>query len=65
MLRVSLGGKRREMGLGGYLSISPKEAHELANDYLKMAKHGIDRINKRANLNCEAIRPKSTLASIA
>ena len=37
MLRVSLGGKRREMGLGGFPDVSLKEARELATDYRKMA----------------------------
>ena len=65
MPRVSLGGKCREREVGGYASISLKEPRELANYYLKMAKHGIDPINTQANLNREVIRPKNTLASIA
>ena len=65
MLRVSLAGKRREMGLGGFPSISLKEARELANDHRKMAKQGSDPINPRVNLRRGAIRPESILASIA
>ena len=44
MLRVSLSGKRREMGLGGFPSVSLKEARVLAADYRKLAKQGIDPI---------------------
>jgi len=35
MLRISLGGKRREMGLGGFPDVALKEARELAADYRK------------------------------
>ena len=65
MLRISLGGKRREMGLGGFPAVSLKEARELAADYRKMAKHGIDPIKKRSQQRREALRPKSNLAVIA
>ena len=65
MLRVSLGGKRREMGLGGFPDVSLKEARELATDYRKMAKQGIDPIKARMRQRCEALRPKSNLITIA
>ena len=65
MLRVSLGGKRREMGLGGFPDVSLKEARELATDYRKMAKHGVDPIKVRSQQRREALRPKSNLADIA
>ena len=35
MLRISLGAKRREMGLGGFPDVSLKEARGLAADYRK------------------------------
>ena len=47
MLRISLGGKRREMGLGSANDVSLKEARELASEYRKLAKQGIDPINFR------------------
>ena len=47
MLRISLGGKRREMGLGGANDVSLKEARELASEFRKLAKQGIDPINFR------------------
>jgi len=65
MLRVSLGGKRREMGLGGFPDVSLKEARDLATDYRKMAKQGIDPIKARVRQRREALRPKSNLADIA
>ena len=65
MLRISLGGKRREMGLGGFPDVSLKEARELAADYRKMAKQGIDPIKTRSQQRREALRPKSNLAVIA
>ena len=65
MLRVSLGGKRREMGLGGFPDVSLKEARDLAADFRKMAKQGIDPIKTRTKQRREALRPKSNLADIA
>ena len=65
MLRVSLGGKRREMGLGGFPDVSLKEARDLATDFRKMAKQGIDPIKTRTKQRREALRPKSNLADIA
>ena len=47
VLRISLGGKRREMGLGSANDVSLKEARELASEYRKLAKQGIDPINFR------------------
>src|SRR6056300_782590 len=65
MLRVSLLGKRREMGLGGFPDTSLKEARELAVEYRKMAKQGIDPINARLSKRRDALRPKSNLSVIA
>jgi len=65
MLRISLEGKRREMGLGGFPDVSLKEARELATDYRKMARQGVDPINMRSQQRREALRPKSNLAEIA
>ena len=47
VLRISLRGKRREMGLGSANDVSLKEARELASEYRKLAKQGIDPINFR------------------
>ena len=53
------------MGLGGFPDVSLKEARELAADYRKMAKQGIDPIKTRSQQRREALRPKSNLAVIA
>jgi integrase len=65
MLRISIGGKRREMGLGGFPDVALKEARELAADYRKMARQGVDPIKMRSQQRREALRPKSNLADIA
>ena len=56
MLRVSLGRKRREMGLGGFPEVSLKDARELAVDYRKMARQGIDPIKTRSQQRRDALR---------
>ena len=45
--------------------MSLKEARELATDYRKMAKQGVDPIKMRSQQRREALRPKSSLADIA
>ena len=59
VLRISLAGKRREMGLGSTNDVSLKEARELVSEYRKLAKQGIDPINfrlaeKRASMDPSA-----------
>ena len=53
------------MGLGGFPDVSLKEARELATDYRKMARQGIDPIKTRSQQRREALRPRSNLADIA
>ena len=65
MLRISLGGKRREMGLGSANDISLKEARELASEYRKLAKQGIDPINFRLAERRALLKPGKSLAEIA
>jgi len=65
ILRVSLDGRRREMGLGGFPDVSLKEARELAFEHRKMAKQGIDPIKKRRTQRREALRPEIDLATLA
>ena len=65
VLRVSLGGKRREMGLGSLNEVTLKEARELAVEYRRLAKQGIDPISKRQAQRREQLRPKGNLATIA
>ena len=49
-------------GWGGFPEVSLKEARELASDYRKMARQGIDPIKMRSQQRREALRPKSNLA---
>ena len=65
MLRISLGGKRREMGLGSANDVSLKEARELASEYRKLAKQGIDPINFRLTEKRALLKPGKSLAEIA
>ena len=65
MLRISLGGKRREMGLGSANDVSLKEARELASEYRKLAKQGIDPINYRLAEKRALLKPGKSLAEIA
>lgn len=65
MLRISLGGKRREMGLGSANDVSLKEARELASEYRKLAKQGIDPINFRLAEKRALLKPGKSLAEIA
>ena len=65
VLRISLGGKRREMGLGSANDVSLKEARELASGYRKLAKQGIDPINFRLAEKRALLKPGKSLAEIA
>ena len=42
ILRLSINGKRRDMGLGSFSFINLNDARELAEKYNKLAKSGID-----------------------
>ena len=65
VLRISLGGKRREMGLGSVNEVSLKEARELASEYRKLAKQGIDPINSRLAEKRALLKPGKSLTEIA
>ena len=47
VLRYTIGDKRREMGLGGFPEVSLGDARDLAEQYRKMAKSGLDPIRER------------------
>lgn len=47
VLRFTILGKRREMGLGSYPDVSLAEARDDASKYRKLAKKGIDPIEVR------------------
>jgi len=56
VLRFTIHGRRREMGLGGLQSISLKDARELANYFRNLAVKGSDPIKQRAAEKREAAR---------
>jgi hypothetical protein len=47
VLRFTINGKRREMGLGSFPDVELGEARSKASDYRKLAKEGIDPIETR------------------
>ena len=47
ILRLTINGKRRDMGLGSFSFINLADARELASQYNKLAKSGIDPIQER------------------
>lgn len=53
MARITTGGKRRDMGLGGYPAVSLREAREKASAARKQAGSGADPIAERERLAVE------------
>ena len=47
VLRVTVNGKRREMGLGGYPTVALAEAREMAREARRIAQSGIDPVEQR------------------
>ena len=65
VLRYSVMGQRREMGLGGVRDVSLKEAREYAERYRRMAREGIDPIRERRQQKTAMLRPDNNLNDIA
>lgn len=65
VLRYSVLGQRREMGLGGVRDVSLKEAREYAEQYRRMARDGIDPIRERRQRRAAMLRPENNLKDIA
>lgn len=65
VLRITVHGRRREMGLGGIQSVSLKEARELAAQYRAMAAKDIDPIKQREHERREAARNLHMLADVS
>ena len=63
-LRITVGGRRREMGLGGLADISLREARELAEKWRKVARSGQDPIKARERERREAAKLRPTLAAV-
>jgi len=64
-LRVTVHGRRREMGLGAYPAVSLKEARTFAEHWRGVSRRGVDPIKERVRLNREAARGSHLLKDIA
>jgi len=64
-LRVTVHGRRREMGLGALSAVSLKEAREAAERWRAVARSGKDPIKERRRLEREAARNDNTLRTVA
>lgn len=64
-LRVTVHGRRREMGLGSLSAVSLKEAREAAEQWRVVARAGKDPIKERRRLGREAARQDSSLRTVA
>ncbi len=65
VLRVTVHGRRREMGLGRLSDISLKDARSAAENWRAVVREGKDPIKERERQRREAARPENTLANIA
>ncbi|MCK0172525.1 integrase arm-type DNA-binding domain-containing protein [Aliiroseovarius sp. S1123] len=63
-LRVTVHGRRREMGLGGLYDVSLAEAREEADRWRSVVRSNKDPIKERARIRKEADRGDHTLASV-
>ena len=64
-LRVTVHGRRREMGLGSLAEVSLKEAREAAEKQRSLVRQGVDPIRERQRQRREAIRNLHSLRDIA
>lgn len=64
-LRLTIHGRRREMGLGSVQEVSLKEARLLADRWNKVKRSGKDPIKERERLAREAARSDNTLRKLA
>ncbi|HAR52223.1 tyrosine-type recombinase/integrase [Roseovarius nubinhibens] len=65
VLRVTIHGRRREMGLGDLQSVSLKEAREAAERWRAVVREGKDPIKERERERRKAARDGHTLAAVA
>ncbi|NKX44881.1 tyrosine-type recombinase/integrase [Roseicyclus persicicus] len=64
-LRVTVHGRRREMGLGALRDVSLKDAREAATEWRAVARQGKDPIKERERRRREAQRADHTLGMVA
>ena len=65
ILRISIHGRRREMGIGGYPDVSLREARLEADNYRALVRKGVDPIKERERQRRAAARDRPTLAMVA
>lgn len=65
VLRVTVHGRRREMGLGRLADVSLKEARETAERWRAVLREGKDPIKERERQRRDAMREDQTLATVA
>ena len=65
VLRFTIHGRRREMGLGSATLVSLKEARETASDCRKVVRAGMDPIKERARKRREDVRNIHLLKDVA
>lgn len=65
ILRYSIAGKRREMGLGSFYDVSLKNARESAIKWRRMLTEGLDPIRERDRMRREAIKARPTFGTVA
>ncbi|MEM9392802.1 MAG: integrase arm-type DNA-binding domain-containing protein [Pseudomonadota bacterium] len=64
-LRISVHGRRREMGLGSTRDVTLKEARAEAERWRAVVRQGLDPIKEREKLKRAAARDQATLESVA
>lgn len=64
-MRVTIHGRRREMGLGSFSEVSRKQARELAEQWRSTVREGKDPIKERDRLRKEAVKNAYTLRAVA
>ena len=64
-MRVTIHGRRREMGLGSLADVSLKEARERADHWRSVAANGVDPVKEREQQSREQHRADKTLKRIA
>jgi integrase len=65
VFRYTIHGRRREMGLGGLVSVSLKDAREIASEYRALLARDVDPIKYRGELRRKAVRDRHLLRDIA
>jgi len=65
VLRVTIHGRRREMGLGSLESVSLQEVRETAEQWRAVVRQGKDPIKERERMRREAAKGDNALATIA